>query len=634
MRIRPATAHAILFTLIAAACPVAVGQAPANRSAASYLPPDAAIAVGLRNADDHLLAIRDWLDESDYESSPLFKRLEENPQFTQARVGLAGLTAIVGADPWTGAGAVLGRDAAVAVRTGSGNKPEILAVFVSAQPDLLDRIIKGVHALAGLTKNGQPDPKRMQDVDGVQVFAIAPELLECRVDDALLISNNRSMLRDAIARRKAGGDSLETSERFRGAMKDVPKNACVWAVGNLAALRKSVPNLDNVEGPRGNPATGYLFGAWWQALLHADTAVAFGVFEGGRGLTVEARIAAPEPLAEVYKGFMPKDQVARWSATELPGYLGEIRIARGWVDLFAERESLLSTAASSQIANFCTTMSTLLGGIDFLNDVLPKLDGPTRLILTRQDFSTRDFIPTPKLPAFALVLPLSADAPADFARRLQSGAQTAFSLLSLNFAQEGHPSFILDMDRYREQRELFTVFSAPPAIGAMKMDPASGEPAAAQTATQPVSKPASAPANAMTDEAAPSASIRYNFLPAAAIVKNQFIVTTSRELLHAVIDRILVADGQASTRKNAAQDRLHIAAASLVEILRDNRGDLVVNRMLEENESKAAAEAFIDTLLDVLTMFQDATIASEVTEKTCRATLTLNMAKSENRNAK
>lgn len=633
MRIRPMSARALLFTLLSA-CPVALGQPAGGRTAASYLPADAAIAVGLRGADERLLDFRDWLEDSDYESSPLFKRLEENPQITQARVGLAGLTAIVGADAWTGVGAVLGRDAAVALRPGAAGKPEILAAFVSGQPDLLDRIIKGVHALAGLTKGGEPDPKRVQDVEGVQVYSIAQELLQCRLDDALLLSNNSKMLRDALAAWKAGGDSLQSSGRFRDAMKGVPKDVCVWAVGDLATLRKHVPNLETVEGPRENPAAGYLFGAWWQTLLRADTAVAYGVVGSRHGLTLEARIASPEPLAEVYKGFMPKDQVARWSATELPGYLGEIRIARGWVDLFAERESLLSAAASSQIANFCTTMSTLLGGVDFLNDVLPKLDGPTRLILTRQDFSTRDILPTPKLPAFALVLPLSADAPADFARRLQSGAQTAFSLLSLNFAQEGHPSFILDMDRYRGERELFTVFSAPPAIGGMKMDPDSGGAAASQTAATPASKPASAPASAMVDEAGRAASIRYNFLPAAAIVKNQFIVTTSRELLHAVIDRILAADGQANARTNAAQDRLHIAAAALVEILRDNRGDLVVNRMLEENESKAAAEAFIDTLLDVLAMFQDATIESEVTDTTCRATLTLNIATSENRNVK
>lgn len=626
MRIRPVSAHAFLLSILAAACPNSLGQAAERRSsAASYLPADATIAVGLRHADEHLLALRDWLEENDYESSPLFRRLEENPQFAQARVGLAGLTAIVGADGWTGAGAVLGRDAAVAVRPGAGGKPEALAAFVSGQAALLDRIVKGVQALAGMNRNGAPDPKRVLDFDGVQVFAIAPELLECRIDDVLLLSNSQAMLRDALGRRRAGGESLATSPHFRDAMKSVPADACVWAVGDLAALRRAVPRLESADGPRDNPAAGYLFGAWWQTLLHADAAVAYGVIDPKHGLTIEARITSPEPLAERYKGFVPKDQAARWSAAALPRYLGELSIARSWVDLFAERESLLDTAASSQVANFCTTMSTLFGGVDFLNDVLPNLAGPTRLILARQDFSRRDIVPVPKLPAFALVMPLKAGAAADFAQRLQSGAQTAISLLSLNFAQEGNPSFILDMDRYREQRELFTVFSAPPALAGMKMDPGDAPAPRPAAGAAPATKPAvAAPPAGLKGEA----PIRYNFLPATAVVENQFIIATSRELLHDVIDRIL--DRRAVAAKplaEAVQDRLHVSAASLVEILRDNRTDLVVNRMLEANESRAAAEAFIDTLLDVLALFDGATLESTVTETSCRATLRVTPAK-------
>lgn len=289
MRIRPVSARALLFTLLSA-CPAAVGQAGGDRTAASYLPADATIAVGLRGADERLLDFRDWLEDSDYESSPLFKRLEENPQITQARVGLA---AIVGADAWTGVGAVLGRDAAVALRPGAGGKPEILAAFVSGQPDLLDRIIKGVHALAGLTKGGEPDPKRVQDVEGVQVYSIAPELLQCRLDDALLISNNSKMLRDALAARKAGGDSLQSSGRFRDAMKGVPKDVCVWAVGDLKTLRKQVPNLETVEGPRENPAAGYLFGAWWQTLLRADSVAACIGDLRSRGLVWKSTRSSP-----------------------------------------------------------------------------------------------------------------------------------------------------------------------------------------------------------------------------------------------------------------------------------------------------------------------------------------------------
>lgn len=621
----PRRSLAPLAILTALCCVTSLAQDPkpgpgakpaiAARSAASYLPADALVAIQIQDGDRSIARLRELLEDSPFYDGDGFRRLESNTQFMQARIALAGLAVTAGTDPWNAVGAVLGRDLALAVLPGEPKKPKLLVAMVAREPALIDRLLNAVHALAGLVKNGEPDAGRSREIAGVRVFSASPELHHCRVDDALLVSNSRELLAQALELRKDEAKSLAGSPRFREALAGAGRDASIRAAVDLKALRALIPKDQPLDGPRENPLGGFLFGAWWHTLLNSDSGVAW--IEAREGdLKLEARVSASEPLPASHKGFTSAAASKfDWPATKLPRFLSEVRVFRDWLALFGEREALLTTPAVSQLVNFSTTMSTLFGGMDFLNDVLPKLDAPARLILARQDFSVRDIVPSPQLPAFALVVPLKAAAGADFVKKLGSASQMALTLVSLGAAQEGNPSYLIDVDRHNGVKIVYSEFTAPPPTDGMSMDAPRSE------AMKPHDAPQSAPAAGSRPARVRGAAVQYNFLPAAAIVANQYVVATSREMLQDVIDVALAHAEDAGAKGAKAVDSWTVDAASLAAILRDNREELIVNRMLEENESKQAAAGTIDLILELLGYLDGVRVSSQVGGNESRATL-------------
>ena len=110
------------------------------------------------------------------------------------------------------------------------------------------------------------------------------------------------------------------------------------------------------------------------------------------------------------------------------------------------------------------------------------------------------------------------------------------------------------------------------------------------------------------------------------MVADQFVVATSRELLQDIIDAAQAHAEQADAAPPAARDSWFIDAPSLVAILRENREALIVNRMLEENESNQAASGTIDLILELLGYFESVRITSQVSANESRATLEIRTA--------
>ncbi len=612
------------FFVLGGFCAAAFAQTPGKegpaqagrlKSAAAWLPADALLAIEVREGDRLVERFREFAEERGYFEDDAFRQLEANAKFMQARVALAGLAATAGVDSWKAVAGIMGQSAALGVWPGAEKKPRVLLAVELREPILFDRLLNAVHAMAGLTKNGTPDANRSAEVEGVRVFAASPELLHCRVDGALLVANDRELLKKVLADRRDSKGGLAASERYGKAVAGLPKGAVAWAIADMKALRGLIPEGEARDGPRANALGGLLFGAWWQMLLLSDSGVA-AVELQGESLRLSATVGTKEPLTAAYKGFYPKSvSKLDWPAGKLPRFLSEMRIYRNWADLFGEREALLTTPAASDIVNFTTTMSTLFNGMDFLNDILPKLDAPLRLIAVRQDFSEREIVPTPKLPAFALIAPLRAEASKEFAQRLSAASQTALTLLNLGLTQEGKASYLIDVDRYKGVKLIYTTFSGPPSTSGMDMDAAEMKGGDGGSATSKPGRVTGAPQV-------------YNFLPAAALVGNEYVFATSRELLQDVIDAIQ-AGSKAAAKAGEAVDSWFIDGAALGAILRDNREEMIAGRMLAENESKEAATGTIDLILNLVDQAGGLRVTSRADEREMRATVELTLAKTK-----
>lgn len=583
----------------------------AGGRAIDLLPENAAAALVVRNPDQQLESFRHLLDTYAFDDTKAYQQLMADRELAQGRVVLMGLAAGAGTDAWGLIGAALGREVALGLRPRPDAQPAWILVSLLRDQGLVDRALSGLHAMVGLTQNGRPDPQRSRIVDGVRVFAIDEDFYQCRVDDALILTNDRDTLRAALRCAHKGEHSLSQRLHERSAGTQAPQSASAWAFVDLDQFRTRPDGTPQWPSTLNNPLGGLLFGGWYQTLRQADLAFAWATVSDRR-LRVETSLRAEGDWPATHRGFTQKpDPQLVWDAHDLPRFLGQISVLRDWAALFAEREALLSLPAASDLVNFSTTLTTLFGGFDFTSDVLPAFSGPTRLVAAGQDFSEAQVLPVPRLPAFALVAPLKPAAIEGLQRRLFSSAQMALSLLNADMAQNRKPTYLIDIERYRNYRTLFTDFSQPAAGSGMRMD-ATGRAASSNRSAEPGdSKPASPT----------EAGMRYNFRPAMSVVEGQWIIASSRTLLHDIIDTLVRSKARGPQRPDDHQTwNLDIDGRAVAAILRENRRELVTDQMLDHNLSKQEAERKIDAIFEIAAFARRLRMQVEKTERGYHAT--------------
>ena len=566
------------------------------------LPPQAVAGVVINNPDQLVKRLHAWVEDEASGAAGLLERITNNPQFAQGQVFYMVLAATVGQTGWGLPESLLGGQIAAAlVPRGNAQGPGVVLIAGTSNAELLDHVLNRVYQLAGLVRNGEPDPARTHDVDGIRVFAFGEreKNYQCRVGQWTVFANDGELIAGVIRRGKRKSGPEEGASVWAAAHGDVPKNAAAWTFVDLAAVR----NLPKAEFPEKlrEAAPAYFFGQWYHAIRTGKRVV--GWFELDRDAwRMTLKIDGADKLPPTHRGFAaaPTTQVV-WQARTLPRYLAETTLNVGWADLFAEREALLTTQGASDVNNFSTTLSNIFGGVDFLHEILPAIGGPTRLILARQEFDASKTVPSPKLPAFALVAPLREESVQRMTQRLFSASQSAISILNLDMAQKGQPTYLLDVDRHNGYKFLFTEFGEPDAMSGMQMSPAGAAPTAA---SEPSKKPSTnSDAPAMAKDADHTAGVRYNFLPAAAVVEGQYVLATSKDLLTDIVDSIARAKKAGGPRlPEAAAATLDIDGPSVAAILKDNFRELVINQMLEKSSPKAEAERNIQLFLDLLSL--------------------------------
>ena len=579
----------------------------ASSSAATFLPDGLVGVVTLRDGQARVGEIRAWLDRQQYADSTIWQFVSKHPGVLQARMGLAGLAVAAGTDPWSGLGALLGRELAVGLAPGSGDPPRIIAVSVLGDVETAKRILGAVHILTGLDRDGEPDPARSQRIGDTVVYSANPNIHHCLIDNALLVSTDRALLGKAIDARRTGKGRLADAARYKQAARSIPADAVAWVYADVATIRDHVTGGDPLPTELPNGLAAFLVGAWWHTIAHADQATLWVTSEAD-ALAFHARVQSSSPLSPVHRGFLPKPVPAdTWSADTLPRFMAELSITRDWSGLFAHREELMSFSAVSGLAEFSGTMTQLMGQMDFVDEFLPLIAGPLRLILARQDFSKRPYKATPKLPAFALVIPLR-DKPSDYlVRRLNTVTTQVLAFLNLNASQDNRPGFLIGLEDVHGYRVISAEYATGPLNAKLNLEP-----------------PGSPPARKSKEQAA-TGSMLYNFAPAGAVVDNRFIIATSGVLLRNIINSIHAqpVNGRQVTPSGPTTDRITISGREVQAILRDNRPELVTNRMLDTDRSANAVGREIDGFLGILDFMRRLEVTSRCGPSESTATIRL-----------
>jgi hypothetical protein len=600
------------------------------------------VVAVLSDGDRQLQALRELMGSHRLLDSRAFRLLSRNPGFVQAQVGLRGVAASAELDAWSAVSAVLGRELAVGLVPRRGKQPAILAVSIPRDAKAVNRLLEVILALTGIQPD-EPAPDRSSMVEGVRVFRPNADSHLCRIDGAVLVSSDPDLMAGAIRSHRAGSKRLADADYYRSAETTVPRKAVAWLSVDLVRLREVFAVEDAAERARmANPLGGFLFGGWWHSILHAERAAAW-VLADAEELRIETRLTGVNALPESYGGFSWKESdESTWAAADLAGFLGEVRVARDWPALFSERESILTLPAAGDLVNFSNVMTTLLGQLDFVDELLPTVDGPVRFVMAQQDFSTCGYTPTPKLPAFALVVPLALEDESDLPRRLHSGSQTALALVNADAGQKQQPTFLLDVDRYKDVRIVFAEYPRHstrdgPMMGRDAAKPKSKskqrkqeeEAGVEQSRSEnPTGDAQAAKADPpVARESSPAYGIRYNFAPAAAVVGDEYVIATSLDLLHSIIDA--AGEPKAAARKpvDPAADTFSLSIPTLLAILRDNRRELTAQRMLEKDMPRRQARREIDAFLELLEHGDRFDVSSRLTDHGYEATLSITLRK-------
>jgi hypothetical protein len=105
------------------------------------------------------------------------------------------------------------------------------------------------------------------------------------------------------------------------------------------------------------------------------------------------------------------------------------------------------------------------------------------------------------------------------------------------------------------------------------------------------------------DRESTQAEIIFNFSPTVGFAGKRFIIASTKSLA-----RDLVSASPPSQPSIADNTRIRLHADVLRRVLGDNRGQLIAQNMLEDGNSREEAEAIIDLVLEVVGLFEDASL--------------------------
>lgn len=248
-------------------------------------------------------------------------------------------------------------------------------------------------------------------------------------------------------------------------------------------------------------------------------------------------------------------------------------------DLFGE-------GVAAKMARTDSELSVFFGGKSFGAHVLGALAPQLQLVVAAQDYKAAGVPePTIRFPAGALVVSIRQDAAA-MRKRLRVAFQSLVALANLDGAQKGRPLLEMGMEKHAGAEIHYAMYDAvgdDDGDAAMMMAGGAGD-------------------------------VHMNFSPSLVVVNDYAMLCSTRQIARELAE--LVAKPGAPRVTTLPENALVEADAKVITaVLRQNRGQLVAQNMLEKGHDQAAAEREIDTLLTLLGLVRDASVRLTPTEK-------------------
>jgi len=377
-----------------------------------------------------------------------------------------------------------------------------------------------------------------------------------------------------------GEVSLLDNPRFQAFNDAVGSTSQVHAFVDLQTLAEAPAVSRVLQSKINNPLAELVLGgiqsalsdsAWASAQLDLDTE------------KLRLTLTTPFELASV-----PEQRAYYFGANgggrglrlpQLPETLFTLSTHRDFSDVWLRAGDLFDANVNDGIAQADATLTTLFAGRDFGEDILAAFEPEVAFIAVRQEFADTKPQPTIKLPAFAAVFELKQ--PDSMRRELRRTFQSLVGFLNIVGAMNGQKQLELGGEPIGEAAELVTSTYVPEEDDLQAYD----------------------------------AELIFNFSPSIAFRGRQFVISSS-----AALARQLVSEASSEESHGNKNTDATLHAAGLQKVLRDNRDQLIAQRMLEDGNSREEATALVDLILNVVGYFKETSVALEQDENELKAT--------------
>lgn len=451
---------------------------------------------------------------------------------------------------------------------------------------LLATVLSAVRA--GKLPGSDDDPVRESKDRGTTTYCIGDDLFVATFDNWLIAANKIPLCQQVVdLHLEAGQTTLGDSASYRQ-VRSANIDALVWAYVDVETLRASGAAEELYSGRSDNAIAELLFGGILSNLKH--TPYCQLRLDGSQD---QIRLTLETPHDKSWAGedrtyyFGAAGNAVAPELLSMKDQLLAISSYRDLSQMWLRAPDLMNDKANDDLAKADTQLTTFFSGRDFGEDILGALGPELQIVVVQQDF--RHVLPRPaiRLPAFALKFRmLDAEETQPELRRV---FQSFIGFLNVVGAMNGQPQFDLGLETTEKTQIVSATYV-----------PARGE------------------------EQATDAALNFNFSPTMAFAGDLLVLASTSGLARSLVETTPKAESHwtnglgSPTEAESAEPSstvpntlASLSAVAIQRLLVENRSQLVAQNMLEKGRSRQEAEAEIGVLLEVLELFQGASLALE-----------------------
>lgn len=558
---------AAVFALLSFSHAVAQDKNDAQAKAAAELLPESTIAFAeLKNVDQIVGMILEHPLRAKVESLDEVKQAFASDEYKQFRFGLSLIEGNLG-KPWrealaelTSGGVYVAFDpategAVVLIRAENEQAPQkAIDVFLTM-------------ARADARGKDKPDPIKSTEYRGLKAYGVE-EAKFARLGNWLMITNKGDLAKSiADAHLDGAAQSLAANTRFQQALAARPAEPQVWGFLDINTIRESGEAEAFYREQTDNPGVELLVGGIVSTMRETPFATFTTWLQPNR---LEVAVAAPHDPAWVPEQrdfyFGPEGKGRAPKPLQLDNTLFTLTTYRNVGEMWLRAGDLFDEGVNDEIAKAEAQLSTLFSGKDVGEDILGALQPEMQLIVTEQDFTGVMPQPAIKLPSFAVIARLKD--PEKMRPELRRTFQSLIGFLNVVGAMQGQPQLDLDQEKDGEKLIVSSKYAAED-----------------------------------DEKESTAARINFNFSPTVAFNKDVFVLSSTTELASRIADR---ADESQELSDDNTLAQANISA--LRSVLAANREHLIAQNMLEDGNSREEAEEQIAVLMQILRVFDNATL--------------------------